>query len=142
MRPFDVTVVRWHHSSYWVFNLKTFPKYRVCFLVLGKSKREVGNFWRSLLFNHFWGSCSCPVLGRDSYISSCCCFWNSLKVENKSGKQSKVSFCSLFSKHYPTVKCFNTYWVLFMISTFLVWIIISLSFFGDFFGIGLKLLWI
>ena len=35
---------------------------------LGKSKGEVGIFWRRLLFNHLWGSFSCPVWERDSCI--------------------------------------------------------------------------
>ena len=90
--------------------------HRVWFLVLGKLKREVGKFWRSLLFNHFWGSCSCPrpVLG-ETAISSCCCFWNSPKWKTMKGFLFQFVF-----KTRPITQQSNTYWVLFLISTFLV----------------------
>ena len=67
MRTFVVTALICHHRC-WVFNLKSFPKCGVCSLVLRKSKKEAGNFWRRLLFNLFWGSCLCPVWERCSYI--------------------------------------------------------------------------
>ena len=34
----------------------------------GKIKKGSWNFWRRVLFNHFWGSCSCSVWGENSYI--------------------------------------------------------------------------
>ena len=104
MRPFVVTVLRWHHG-YSIFYLKTFPYYRVCFLVLGKSKGEVGIFWRRLLFNHSWGSFSFLVWGRDS-----CIFLLLLlkfpKVENN--QRFLFSVCFQNKAHNPTVNYFYT----------------------------------
>ena len=40
LRPFVVTVLRWHHS-YWVFNLKTFPYNKVCSERIGWNQKRI-----------------------------------------------------------------------------------------------------
>ena len=96
-------------SSYWVFNLKTFPYNSFCCLVLGKSRREVGNFWRRLLFDYFLGSCSSPVGGRDGYIFLLLLL-KFTKVVNQ------VTFCSFFSK-----RALNQQSTIFILSGYSLW---------------------
>ena len=59
-------------------------------------------------FAQYWGETAIP---------SCCCFWNSQKW--KTIKGFFLQFVFKTKPIYPTVKYFYTYWVLFLISTFL-----------------------
>ena len=66
---------------------------------------EAENVWIRFLFNHFLGSCSCPAWGKRQIYRLAAAF----KIL-KSGKHSKVSFCSFLPKqaHNPTANYFYT----------------------------------
>ena len=90
MRPFVVTILRWHHSD-WVFNIKTFPN-----LLFGFGKIRKGS-WKCLdkiVVQPFLRQLLLPSVGGATDLSSSCCLWNSPK-----GKSIQMFLFAVFCQN-------------------------------------------